>query len=38
MLAYAPGKEKQVLNAIKEEGGEPFIMNISKGARIILSD
>ncbi|NHJ41331.1 MAG: GHMP kinase [Asgard group archaeon] len=34
MLAYAPGNEKEVAEAIKKAGGEPYIVKISDGASI----
>ncbi|MHA1213560.1 MAG: mevalonate kinase family protein [Candidatus Heimdallarchaeota archaeon] len=34
MLAYAPGNEKQVIEAIKAAGGEPYIVKISTGATL----
>jgi len=35
MLAYAPGKEKEVSKAIKDAGGKPYIISTGLGARII---
>ncbi len=35
MFVFAPGKEKEVAEAIKKEGGIPYILEISEGAKII---
>ncbi len=35
MLALAPGKEKEVANAIREAGGEPYLVTIGSGVQII---
>ncbi|MCE7746716.1 MAG: hypothetical protein GPJ52_16435 [Candidatus Heimdallarchaeota archaeon] len=34
MLAYAPGKEKEVAKALEKVGGEPYIIKISEGAKL----
>ncbi|MHA1124078.1 MAG: mevalonate kinase family protein [Candidatus Heimdallarchaeota archaeon] len=34
MLAYAPGKEKEVMKAIEDTGGKVYNISIGKGARI----
>ena len=34
MLAYAPGKEKEVMRAIEDAGGKAYNISIDKGARI----
>ncbi len=34
MLAYAPGKEDDVANALEDVGGKPYIVKISDGASI----
>ena len=34
MLAYAPGKEEEVADALTKAGGKPYIVNISNGASI----
>jgi galactokinase len=35
MLAYAPGKEIAVAEAIEETGGIPYRISIDSGARIV---
>jgi galactokinase len=35
MLALAPRKEKEVANAIKDAGGEPYLVRIESGAQIL---
>ena len=34
MLAYAPGKEKEIAKALEKAGGEPYIIKISEGAKL----
>ncbi|MHA1367302.1 MAG: hypothetical protein ACTSP5_12950, partial [Candidatus Heimdallarchaeota archaeon] len=34
MLAYAPGKEKEVMNAIDDAGGKAYNISIGQGARL----
>ncbi len=34
MLAYAPGKEKEVAQALEKAGGVPYIIKISEGAKL----
>lgn len=34
MMAYAPGKERDVASAIKKAGGKPYIVKVGKGATI----
>ena len=34
MLAYAPGKEKKVAQALEKAGGVPYIIKISEGAKL----
>ncbi len=36
MMAYAPGKEKEVAKAIEKEGGRSYIVQIDSGARVDL--
>jgi galactokinase len=34
MLAYAPGKEKEIAKALEKAGGKPYIIKISEGAKL----
>jgi galactokinase len=34
MFAYAPGKEEAVADAIRREGGQPYIVQVDDGARV----